>query len=97
MFDAGGGGVCEVGCMGVMILLMGVLGRELLNPWGWGKACDWYVAIGGEEDGMLFVGGDFFPRTRFSKSRLVSSIGPSEAFSCMGEIAPLDVTDVPSS
>ena len=31
VFGTGGGGVCEVGCMGVIILLIGVVGRELAN------------------------------------------------------------------
>lgn len=43
-------------------------------------------------------GAVFFPSTRFSKSRDVSSIGPREGFCCIGEIAFLDeVGGIPSS
>jgi hypothetical protein len=41
-----------------------------------------------------FVGGDFFlPRTKFSKSRVVSSIGPSDELSCSGDVAPLEIVE----
>lgn len=44
--------------------------------------------------GDVLVGGDFFfPRTRFSKSRVVSSIGPSDELSCSGEVALFDIVE----
>jgi hypothetical protein len=46
----------------------------------------------------ILVGAGFFPSTRFSKSKLVSSIGPREEFSCMGELELFTIPEAgPSS
>jgi len=62
----------EVGCRGVM-KIPGVVGRDAVRD-----GCSGFDCIVGIVEGD--VGADevfFFPRTRLSKSRVVSSIGPN--------------------
>jgi hypothetical protein len=92
----GGGGVWDVGWIGVM-KGAGDVGVDW-NPDGVrddpdgvivGCSLGWKVGFTGGLENVF--GNCFFPRTRASKSSVVSSIGPTDELSCIGDTDPLAV------
>ena len=78
-----------MGCKGVMNP-PGVVGREFVVGWrGWRVlGCNVLGMTGGE---VGAEGAFFFPRTKLSKSKVVSSIGPNDEVSCIGDAEDFDI------